>query len=102
MSVVIDIADAGCLRPTGAGQAGLLGDLSEVSGSVVFIELGMRGRAVGYEDVVGAVAIEIEDGYAGAGAFEDGGFFVFAAEGVGHGQAGFRGDVDELDLRGFG
>jgi hypothetical protein len=100
--VVVDVAGADGLRPAGAGEARVAADLGEVAGTVVFVELGAAGRAVGDEDVVGAIAIEVEDGGAGAGALEDGLFFVDAAEGVGDGEAGRGGDVDEVEGGGLG
>ena len=101
MTVVIDVADAGRLRPTGARQSGLPADFGEVSRAIVAVELRMRGRPVGNEDVVGAVAIEVEDRHAGAGALEDGLFLILAAEGVGNGETRLRGDIDEANGRGF-
>jgi hypothetical protein len=59
--------------------------------------VGGEGRAVGEEDVVGAVAVEVEDGGAGAGGFEDVVFAVPAAVSGGLVEGGIGGDVDEVD-----
>ena len=88
MAVVIEIADAGGLRPTGTRQSGLLTDFGKVTLAIVAVELRAGGRSVGVErgsvrdeDVVGAVAVVVEDRGSGAGAFQNVVFLVLAAEG---------------------
>ena len=88
VAVVIEVADAGGLRPAGARESGLLTDFGEVTLAIVAVELrvgrrsvGVERGAVGDEDIVRAVAVVVEDRGAGAGAFENVVFLVLAAEG---------------------
>ena len=106
-AVVVIVADAGALAPTGREEAGLGGDVGE--GAVVVVVEEMvggfcccRGRSrssefasVDEEDVGPAVAVVVEDGDAGAGGFDDVALGVDAAVDVADGDAGFGGDVDE-------
>src|SRR5258707_7671050 len=64
-----------------------------LSGGPLFAELG----AVGEVDVEPAVVIVVEEGQAGAFGFDDVAFVVGIAPDVGRVEAGFAGDVDELD-----
>src|SRR5690349_14889552 len=103
MSVIVEIAHAGGLRPTRPRQAGLLTYLGEMALAVVAVEMGTGGGAggiqrgsIGDEDIVGAVAVVVEDGAACSGAFEEVIFLFFSTEGGGQDQSGSSCDVDEV------
>ena len=51
MAVVIEIADAGGLRPAGAREAGLLADFGEVALAIVAVELRVGRRRAGVNAV---------------------------------------------------
>ena len=109
MTVVIEIAHAGGLRPTGARQSGLLTHFGKVTLAIVAVELRASRRSVGVErgsvrneNVVGPVSVVVEDGGAGAGAFENEVLLFLAAEGVGNGQARLGCNIDEADFGGVG
>ena len=88
MTVVIEIAHAGGLRPTGTRQSGLLTDFGKVTFAIVAVEQRTGRRSVGVErgsirneDVVSTVAVVVEDRGSGAGAFENVVLLVLPAEG---------------------
>src|ERR1700740_2674284 len=62
----------------------------------------MGGRPVADEDVVRAIAIEIEDRNSCTRTLEDGRFLVLAAEGVENFQARLPRDIDERYCQGPG
>src|ERR1041385_2794106 len=103
MAVIIEIAHTGGLRPTGSREGGLLTHFRKVTLAVVVVKLRARGRPTGVErgsvgdkEVVGAVAVVIENRCACAGAFDEVVFLVFTAEGVGNRETRLGGDVDEM------
>ena len=109
MAVIIEIADAGGLRPTGARQSGLLTHFGKVTLAIVAVELRAGGWSVGVErgsvrdeDVVGAVAVVVENRGSGAGAFQNVVFLVLAAESDWSCEPRLGCNVDEADGRRVG
>src|SRR2546426_11131965 len=103
-SVVVVVADAHTLAPSGRGQARSCGDVGE--GAVVIVAIEMvggsfsGGRAfefgtVDQENVGPTVIVVVKDGDAGSSSFDDVLLRVEAAEYVLGGEAGFLGDVSE-------
>ena len=107
VAVVIDIAYTGGLCPAGAGEAGFAADLGKMAPAVVAIELRvsrccapLKDGPVGDEDIVGSVAVVIEDGGAGSGALEQVFLLVLSAERVRESQAALSRNVDKADSGG--
>ena len=110
-SVVVVVADADALAPAVRGQPGLGGHVGKSSVVIVAIQMigGRRSRrksfergAVHQENVGPAIVVVVENRDAGAGGLDDVFLGVLAAEDLGHGQAGFFRDVNEVgDGRGF-
>ncbi len=60
MAVVIEVAHAGGLRPTGAGESGLLAHFGKVTPAVVAVELRRVGAALGSSVVPLAMKMSLE------------------------------------------
>ena len=91
IAVVVVVADANALSPTGGGEPSFHGHIGE--GAVVIIVVEVIGgsacrrkaferRAVHDENVGPAVVVVIKDGYAGAGSFDDVFLGVDSAENI--------------------
>lgn len=109
-AVVVIIAGADPLPPSGECNAGFLSDVGESAVAIIVIEvaggfLGLgeafEGVAVDKENVGPAVVVIVDDGGASAGAFYDVLFDAFAAVFGASGEAGLGGDVYEMDLGGL-
>ncbi len=106
MAVIVVIADAYALSPAGAAQTGGGSDVGKRAVAIVLIEavggllaldrFGFEAGAVDQEDIEPAVVIEIEEGGAAAGGFEQKAILLFAAEDGLRAQAGFARHVNEL------
>ena len=108
-SVVVVVADADALAPSGRGKAGFGGDVGESAVVIVAVKVvggSLSGgkafelRAVDDKDVGPSVIVVVEDGDAGAGGLDDVFLCIHAAEDVLRGEAGFFGDVGEGHNRG--
>src|SRR5689334_508732 len=109
MTVVIDVARAGRLRPTRAGQAGLLADLGEAAFAVVAVKLRARRarargqhRSVRDENVVGDIAVVVEYISAGTRAIQNVVFLFIASERGVNGKPRLRRDIDEAERGSLG
>ena len=101
-AVVIVVSDAGSLAPAFGGKSCFCSDISESSVVVVVVKVacggdggGLHGGAVDEKDVLPAVVVVVEDGYAGACGLEDVALGVDASVDVSGGKSGFFGYVDE-------
>ena len=81
IAVVVVIARADALRPAGASNSHLLGDVAVAAPAFVVVEARGRAVAAGHEDVEQAVVIVVEEAHAAAGGFDDVGLGFHAAVG---------------------
>src|SRR5580700_3027843 len=104
-AVVVVVADANALAPSGVGQASFLRDVGKSSVMIIMIEVACRNfarrkraeaGAVHDEDVGPAVVVVVEDGDASSGGFNDVFFGVHATENHRIGEACIFGDVREM------
>ncbi len=104
-AVVVVIAHAHALTPTGVGQAGSCGDIGERAVVIVAVEVacrsfarwqGFQRRAVDDENVGPAVIVVIKDGNTGPRSLDDVFLRVFAAENDRCSKSGFLGDVGKM------
>ena len=104
-SVIVVVANADALPPSGCIQSGLDGYIAE--SAIVIIAIKMVGRtlacgeafqrrAIHKEDVGPAVIVVVKDRGAAAGRFDNVFLRLLAAKDDGRGQAGFLGDVGEI------
>lgn len=109
-AIIVIIADADSLPPTGVGQAGFARDLGESAVVIVMVEMTGRevagGRriesgAVNDEDVRPAIVVIVEDGDAGPGSLDDVFLGVHAAKDFRGRETCFFGDIGEMS-DGFG
>ncbi len=80
-AVVVIVADTDASLPTGAPQAGFLGDVGKGSVAIIFVEMrsgglagrpvGVEARAVGEIDVEPAIIVVVEERQAAAFGFDD-------------------------------
>ena len=107
-AVVVIVADAHALAPTGVREAGFLRDVGKGSVVIVVVEVARRsslgGRcvesgAVDNEDVRPAIVVVIEDGDAGSGGLDDVFLGVDAAKNFDDVEACFFGDIGEMRER---
>ena len=104
-SVVVVVADAHALPPTGGDKTSLHRDVRKRAVMIVAIEMICRSLVAGRsidscaihdENVGPPVVVVIKNRYAGAGGLDDVLLRVHAAEHVHHRQAGFVGYVFEI------
>jgi len=104
-AVVVVIADADALAPSGVEQAALPSDIGKCTIMIVVVEMAgggfgsgktFEGGAVDDEDVRPAVIVVIEDGDAGPGGFNDVFLGVDAAKDDDVREAGLFRDVGEI------
>jgi hypothetical protein len=107
-AIVIVVAHADSLAPTGGGKARVGRDVGEGAVVVIVEEMagglsvylrGCHGGAVNKEDVGPAVAVVIEDSYAGACCLDDVALGINAAIDVSDDDTGFGRDVNEPGWR---
>ena len=106
IAVVVVVADAHALSPSGVVEPGLQGDVGEGAVAVVLEEVAIRLLAFGealeppavdQENVEPVVVVVVVEGDAAAGGFEQVLVLVLAAEDGFGVEAGLLADVDEGD-----
>src|SRR5262249_41458986 len=106
VAVVVEIADRYRATPTGAMQAGFLGDVGEGAVAIIAIEtIGGAGgrafesRAAEQEDVEPAIVVEIEEGDAAPDGFTEVEFALCRAVDDRRPQAGGRRNIGKPAMK---
>ena len=107
VSVVIGVARAHTLPPSGVSEAGLLGHVLKVKPAEIVVKMRRKGHwtlfqpvPLDNENIRQAVVIVVEDGHARAGIFHQGGLIQIAGDDHGT-EPGLGRHVPEIDSRGF-
>src|ERR1700722_560466 len=104
-SIVVVVADANPLPPSGRGEAGLRGHVGERAVMIVAIQVVRRSlsggkslepRSIHQKNIGPAVIVVIENRDPGPGGFNDVFLGVDSTENVLRGQPGFFGNIDEV------